>query len=88
MTTKYRSSHVDASSLSRIDVNTTHFDGMCLLGLGVKVISIFIYFYLSYDVTVIQWITSCHKPHKHRMTTRVIIHNVIDKVCVSNAFSH
>ena len=28
------------------------------------------YSYLSYDVAVIQWITSCHKS---RMTTRVII---------------
>ena len=27
------------------------------------------YFYLLYDVAVIQWITSCHK---NRMTTRVI----------------
>ena len=28
-----------------------------------------LYKYLSYDVTVFQWITSCHK---NRMTTRVI----------------
>ena len=44
-------------------------------------------FILSYDVTVIQWITS---GHKYRMTTRVIMlactRNVIDNVRVNNAF--
>ena len=44
---------------------------------------------LSYDVAVIQWIMSCHK---NRMTSRVItlarVRNVIDNVCVNNAFPH
>ena len=42
---------------------------------------------LSYDVTVIQWIMLSHK---NLMTTCVIMQicNVIDNVCVSNAFSY
>ena len=44
--------------------------------------------YLSYDVAIIQWITSYHKNH---MTTRVVtllrLRNVIDKGRVNNAFS-
>ena len=41
---------------------------------------------LSYDVAVIEWITSCHKNH---MTKHVITlwHNLIENVCVNNAFS-
>ena len=44
--------------------------------------------HLSYDVTVIQWIKSCHK---NCMTTRVITLlalrcNVIDNVSVNNGF--
>ena len=45
---------------------------------------------LSNEVTVFQWITSCHK---NRKTTRVMTlchvrtRNVIDNVRVSNAFS-
>ena len=45
---------------------------------------------LSYDVTVFQWITSCHK---NRMTTRVFytfagIRNVIDDVRNNNVNFH
>ena len=45
------------------------------------------YSYLSYDVAVIQWITSCHK---NRMTTRVITLWRVDVTSlpiVNNAFS-
>ena len=45
---------------------------------------------LSYDIAVIQWVTSCHK---NRMTTRVItlwhvyVTSLTNNVCVKNAFS-
>ena len=49
-----------------------------------------LYFFLSHDVAVIQWITSCYK---NRMTTRhnntlTRMRNVIDNVRVNNALPH
>ena len=45
---------------------------------------------LSYDVAVIQWLTSCHKKsYAHtRNNSLARIRNVIDNVRVNNAFSH
>ena len=45
---------------------------------------------LSYDVAVIQWITSCHKnciDHTCNNTLACMC-NVIDNIHVNNAFSH
>ena len=44
---------------------------------------------LSYDVAVIQWITSCHKKSYDHTCNNTLAHlrNVIDNVGVTNAFS-
>ena len=42
---------------------------MTNLGLGFNVVDKLYFFFLSYDVAVIQWLTSCDK---NRMTTRYI----------------
>ena len=42
------------------------------------------YLYLSYDVAVIQWITSCHKNH---MTTRVIALWRVDVMSLTTSVS-
>ena len=51
--------------------------GWCVIKVELIIIIIIIkfeqaYFSLSYDITVIQWITSCHKNHKNRITTHYI----------------
>ena len=45
--------------------------------------------FLSYDVAVIPWITSCHKSYDHTcINTFARTHNVIDNVQDNYAFSH
>ena len=49
-----------------------------------------LFFQLSCDVVVIQWITSCHKYHINTTcnNTSARTCNVIDNVRVNNAFSY